>query len=125
MTNIGRTMLTLGMLIIGVAICGTTFAADDIVKVAPNHCKVVLENENVRVIEYTAKAGDKVGMHWHPAHVIYIISGGGKTKFTAEDGKSDEREMKVGTSVWVDEVTHATEHMGKEETRVLIVEMKK
>jgi len=125
MTNIGRTMLTLGMLILATAICSTVFAADDIVKVAPDHCKVVLDNDKVRVIEYTAKPGDKVGMHWHPAHVVYIISGGGKTKFTLENGKTEEREMKAGDSVWVDEVTHATENMGKEETRVLIVEMKK
>lgn len=125
MTNMGRTMLTLGILILTAAFCSTVFAADDIVKVAPDHCKVVLDNDKVRVIEYTAKPGDKVGMHSHPAHVIYVISGGGKTKFTMENGKTDEREMKKGDSMWVDEVTHATEHMGKAETHVLIVEMKK
>ena len=124
MTNIGRTMLTLGMLILATAICSTAFAADDIVKVAPNNCKVLLDNDKVRVIEYTAKPGEKIGMHSHPANVVYLISGGGKTRFTMENGKTEERELKAGDAVWIDAVTHATENIGKEKTLVLLVEMK-
>jgi quercetin dioxygenase-like cupin family protein len=124
MRSIARITLRWSILVFFLAVCSTVFAAEDIVKVAPDHCKVLLDNENVRVIEYTAKPGDKVGMHSHPDHIIYVMKAGGKTKFTNEDGKTSERDLKVGEAIWVDAVTHATESMGTAESRLLIVEMK-
>lgn len=123
MTKIGKTVMGLGILVLAVVFCSAVYAADDLVKVAPQNCKVVMENENVRVIEYTAKVGEKIGMHWHPNHIVYVMSTGGKTKFTGEDGKTVERDMKMGDAVWVDAGSHATEHMA--ESRALIVELKK
>ena len=37
------------------------------VKVAPNKCKVVLDNQYVRVLRWSEVPGDKVPMHEHPA----------------------------------------------------------
>ena len=125
MKSIKRTVLTLGILFFAGAIAGTALAADDIVKVAPENCKVVFENDEVRVIEYTGKPGQKVGMHWHPDHVIYYMSAPGATKFTGEDGKTMERTMKQGEAAFVKAGSHATEHMGPEEIKVLMVELKK
>ena len=45
--------------------------------------------------DYTAKAGDKIAMHSHPAHVVYVLQGG-KTKFTMEDGSVREVDLKAG-----------------------------
>jgi quercetin dioxygenase-like cupin family protein len=118
-------MVTLVLLFFAALISRVVFAAEDIVKVAPANCKVVLENENVRVIEYKAKVGEKVGMHSHPNHIVYILTASGATKFTMEDGKSEVREMKQGEAVWVPATTHATENVGSTDTQVLIVEMKK
>jgi quercetin dioxygenase-like cupin family protein len=92
------------------------------VKIAPNNHKVLLENENVRVIEFTAKAGDKIGMHSHPNHVVYVLSDA-KATFISQDGKSEERSLKAGNAVWVDAVTHATEH--NEAAHAILVELKK
>ena len=122
MTKTKKIMVQLGILVFTVVFCGAIYAADDVVKVSPDHHKVLLENENVRVIEFAAKAGDKIGMHSHPKHVVYVLSGG-KTKFISEDGKSEEREGKTGDTIWMDATAHATEHLT--DIRVIIVELKK
>ena len=102
---------------------GTALAQDPI-KVAPNNFKVLLENDRVRVLEFRSKPGEKIGMHSHPAYITYGISGSGKTKFTAADGTTRERETTVGAATWRDPETHASEYMGTGEVRVLLVELK-
>ena len=97
------------------------YAADDVCAVGPTHCKILKEDAKVRVIDYTAKAGDKVAMHTHPAHVIYVIKGG-TTKFTMPDGSTKEVHMKAGDAVINPAVTHATESVTG--LHVIIVEMK-
>lgn len=86
-------------------------------------CKVVLDNEHVRVIEYNVKAGGKVPMHSHPGSVTYFITGG-KMKTTMPDGKTTEMDRKEGEAVWSDAVTHANENIGGADARVIVVEMK-
>src|SRR5713226_8949051 len=90
--------MILGVLFVTMALCLTaaTGRAQDPVKVAPENFKVLLENDQVRVLEFRGKPGDKIGMHSHPAYLTYIISGSGKTKFTSPDGKTTEQEAKVG-----------------------------
>jgi quercetin dioxygenase-like cupin family protein len=41
--------------------------SQDILKVAPKNCKVLLENDRVRVIRVVTKPGEKIEMHSHPA----------------------------------------------------------
>ena len=100
-----------------------TVAAQDPVKVAPKNYKVLLDNEHVRVLEFNSKAGVKIGMHSHPAYVVYAISGG-KSKSTAPDGKTTEREAKAGSATWNDAETHTSEAMGPGDAHAIIVEMK-
>jgi len=45
--------------------------AQDMVKVAPKNCKVLLDNDRVRVIRVVSKPGEKMEMHSHPAHIVY------------------------------------------------------
>ena len=86
-------------------------------------CKVVLDNDQVRVIEYTVQAGGNIPMHSHPASVTYFISGG-KMKTTLPDGKVTELERKAGEAAWSEPATHANENTGTTESRVIVVEMK-
>ena len=122
MTKTKKIMVQLGILTFALVFCGAVYAAEDVVKVSPDHHKVLLENDDVRVIDFTAKAGDKIGMHSHPKHVVYVLSGG-KSKFISEDGKTQERESKTGDTIWVDATTHSTEH--PTDLHVIIVELKK
>jgi quercetin dioxygenase-like cupin family protein len=121
----GSTQFILGALLtlLVLAFAAPLAQAQDIVKVAPQNCKVVLENERVRVIEVVAKPGEKIPMHSHPAHLLYALSAGKMaTAFT--DGKSATAEIKIGDVRWLDPVTHANENTGTTEIRALVVELK-
>ena len=112
--------LTLGAL----ALCFVGVAparAQDPVQVAPNNFKVLLENDQVRVLDFHSK-GEKVPMHSHPTYLTYDISGSGKTIYTSPDGKTTEREYKPGQTTWNGATTHATQSNG--EIHVLLVELK-
>jgi len=112
-------MLTL--VIGGLAAFGTCAAEEykDGCSVEPKNCKILKEQGKVRVIDYTAKAGDKVGMHSHPAHVVYVLKGG-KTKFTSADGKVTELDAKAGDVFINPPTVHASEHIT--DVHVIIVE---
>ncbi len=107
------------------ALGGTgTLRAQDPVKVAPQHFKVLLENDHVRVLDFRSRAGQKIPMHSHPGYVVYSISGGGKTRFTTPDGKTTEMASRPGQARWRDAETHASEYVGRGEVHVLMVEIK-
>jgi beta-alanine degradation protein BauB len=96
--------------------------ATDLISLAPDHCKLLKENDRLRVYEYTARKGDKVAMHSHPAHVVYLIKAG-KTQFTLQDGtKPKPAELKDGEALINPPVTHAQEHL--EDVRAILVELK-
>ncbi len=99
-----------------------TFAADDICSVSPKNCKVLKETDKIRVIEFTANKGDKIGMHSHPTTVVYVLKAG-NVKFTLEDGTSKETGPgKVGDALINPPVTHSQEHLA--DSSVLLVEIK-
>jgi len=112
-------------LVMGAFAIPSAYAADapavDGCAVAPQHCKILKEDAKVRVVDYTAKKGDKVPMHSHPAHVIYVIEGG-KTKFTMPDGTSKEIDSKPGEAMINPATTHSSDHLT--DIHVIIVEMK-
>jgi len=87
--------------------------------VEPKNCKILKQEGKVRVIDYTAKAGDKVGMHSHPAHVIYVLKGG-KSKFTSPDGTVKELDAKTGDVFINGPTVHSSEHIT--DIHVIIVE---
>jgi len=96
--------------------------ATDLVSLAPDHCKLLKENDRLRVYEYTAKKGDSVGMHSHPPHVVYLIKAG-KTQFMLQDGSTPKPgELKDGAALINPSVTHAQVHL--EDVRAIIVELK-
>ncbi len=112
------TLGTLALCCVGVP----TARAQDPVQVAPNHFKVLLENDQVRVLDFQAKGGEKIPMHSHPAYLTYDISGSGTTKFTSPDGKTTESENKAGRTTWHQPATHASEATA--EVHALLVELK-
>jgi beta-alanine degradation protein BauB len=116
-----RFCLTLGVLALcclGVA----TARAQDPVQVAPNNFTVLLENDEVRVLDFHSKGGEKIPMHSHPAYVTYDISGTGATRFTSPDGKTTESENKAGRTAWHQPATHASEATAP--VHALLVELK-
>jgi quercetin dioxygenase-like cupin family protein len=97
--------------------------AQDVMKVSPETHKVLLENDQVRVLGVRVKPGEKVGLHSHPASVIYYLSDG-KIKFTKPDGKTEERKVKAGAALWSEPSTHVAENVGNAEFREVHIELK-
>jgi quercetin dioxygenase-like cupin family protein len=98
-------------------------AATDLISLAPEHCKLLKENDRLRVYDYSAKQGDQVAMHSHPAHVVYLIKAG-KTQFTLQDGSRPRpAQLKDGDALINPPVTHSQEHL--EDVRAIIVELKR
>ena len=103
-------------------LCATAHAQDP-VKTSPQYYKVLLENDQVRVIEYHLKPGEKEPMHSHPAGVVYVLSGG-KLKFSYPDGRTEEKAAATGETIWRDPITHAVENVGTTEAHAIAVDLK-
>ena len=98
-------------------------AGADPTQVAADNYKVVLENDQIRVLEVTGKAGTKIPMHVHPAYVAYNVTGG-KTTFTDASGKTHESDSKAGDTEWREPEAHAA-LVQSGGSRVLVIELKR
>ena len=123
MRNVRWLILALGLTALGLIVVRGTAAPQDPMKTSPKMYNVLLENDQVRVLEWHAAPGEKEAMHSHPGMVVYVLAGT-KMKFTTPDGKSEERESKAGTATWSEPVTHSGENLGPSEARVLLIELK-
>ena len=115
---IGALMATLAF-----AISSGKTTAQDPVKQSPQYYKVLLENEQVRVLEYRLKPGEKEPMHTHTAGVIYIF-GDAKMRTTYPAGRTEENAGRAGEAHWRNPVTHALENIGSTEAHALAVDLK-
>jgi mannose-6-phosphate isomerase-like protein (cupin superfamily) len=98
--------------------------AQDVVKVAPEHNKIVLENADVRVIENTLGPGEKDAMHTHPAGWYYVTKPG-TMKIVFADGKVATWEAKEGEGGWLrTKAPHTAENVGKTTLVYVLVEVK-
>lgn len=101
----------------------TIAAAQDPVKVDPNHYKVEFENAQVRVLRVKVGPGEKSIMHRHPnAVAIFLTDTNGK--FTFPNGTSEPRTGKAGDVLWTPAITHLPENVGTEPFEVILVELK-
>ena len=85
--------------------------------------KVVMENEQVRVLEYRDLPGEITHQHRHPAFVLYAV-GPFKRKIHLPDGKILMREFKAGDVMYSPEQVHIGENVGTTPTHVIMVELK-
>jgi hypothetical protein len=98
----------------------------DAAKVQPASYRVVLENDSVRVLEFTGRPGMGVcgsGLHSHPAHLTVLLTPA-KVKVT-ENGKTFIAQNKAGDVFWSEATTHETENVSGATIRSLIIELKK
>jgi len=110
-------------------VCLATSAvlAQDVMKVAggPETHKVLLDNDQLRMLDFRIQPGQKVAMHSHPPYTAYCMTDC-KLKFTAPDGTSQIVEPKAGTAIWRGgETKHAAENVGTSECHLVQTELKK
>src|SRR5260370_18087713 len=91
--------------------------------VAAGQYQLVLENDRVRVLSYTSKPGDKVGVHSHPPYVSYYLTDC-KVKTVFPDGRTVEVPRKAGDVLWNEAGTHSLHQNTGAACHIILVEPK-
>ncbi len=82
-----------------------------------------MENEPVRVVQYSLKPGEKDNWHTHPPKSSYVLSE--KLKVFLENGETIMADEKTGIASWMDHVgKHNVENIGSTEVTILLTEIK-
>ncbi len=98
---------------------------------APDHHRVLFENDRVRVLETRIKAGDRAPLHTHRAPtVMYVMSGSAFTRRDEHgtvmlDTRATDPPFVMPPVMWSDfNPAHTLENTGPEDLRVIGVELK-
>jgi quercetin dioxygenase-like cupin family protein len=116
-----RRALFLAMFVLALAV--PTALAQDAVKVDPQHYKVESENAQVRVLRVKYGPHEKSVMHRHP-NAVAIFQTDSHVRFTYPNGKTEERDVKAGQTLWTPAVKHLPENLGDSDMEVILVELK-
>lgn len=91
---------------------------------SPGNFKLLLENDNVRVLQYTLPPGAQDHWHTHPPRVGYVLSGA-KIRVTEADGSHEDYDEKTGDIYWGEfSKLHDTLNTGTTPYVALLVEVK-
>lgn len=102
---------------------GAAKSVMDPVKLDPKHYKVVLDNDQVRVLRVKYGQHEKSVMHEHPASVaVFLTAAHGK--FTMPDGTSQDINSKAHEAIWTDAGKHLPENVGDAPFEVVVIELK-
>lgn len=85
--------------------------------------KVVLDNDKVRAYETTFMPGDVSPNRPRVARVIHYLSAGTLQRIYP-DGKTQDRKVKAGDTVWLTPDTYAVKNTGKTKVMLYGVEVK-
>lgn len=114
--------LKLGLVILFLAF-GMNLYAQDAAKIDPDHYKVELENDQVRVLRIKYNPGEESKMHSHPEGVAVFL-----TEHTAEmkieNGQVMEMGGNAGDVLWVDKAKHQPKNVGAKPFELIQVELK-
>lgn len=107
------------------AAAGSAAAAQDPAKVQPRSYRVVFENAEMRVLEYSSVPGMGVcgaGLHSHPRHLNIALTP--SRVRVAVNGKTFIATNKEGDVWYEPAVTHEAENISGHGVRALMVEFK-
>ena len=97
--------------------------AQDPVKVDAKHYKVMIDNDQVRVLKIHYGAKEKSVMHEHPATVVVFLTDS-KVKFTLPDGSTVDGGGKAGDAQFADAGKHLPQNVGSAALEGVLVELK-
>jgi hypothetical protein len=95
----------------------------DPVATNPGLYSVVLENSEVRVLEYRDRPGDRTQPHEHPDSVMVVLSSFRRRLLDGD--RTQDVELETGMTRWLAAQAHAGENIGNTETHVIFVELKR
>ncbi len=104
----------------------------DSVIAAPEHHKIIFENERVRVLEFRVKPGDFVPVHTHRfPSVSYVLSLGDFLSYDADgnlklDSRTGQSDIQQGGAFWLPAfpAPHSVKNIGEHEMCGIAVELK-
>jgi len=88
--------------------------------------RVILENDKLKVTEYTSTPGKDVcgkGKHYHAPHLSILLTDA-VVRQTTTDGKVQDFDLKAGTTFWSEADTHIAINKGSKPVRAYIIEVK-
>ena len=94
----------------------------DPVETNPDHYKIILENERVRVLEYRDVPGVKTTLHQHPDSVMYTLSSFRRRLYMGEIQR--DVDLEAGSIGWLPAQEHYGENIGDTPTHAVFVELK-
>jgi quercetin dioxygenase-like cupin family protein len=98
--------------------------AIDPVPVSPDRYRVLVDNNDVRVVEYVLRPGERDEWHTRPAKVSYVVSGG-TLRITRADGTSSVADERQATAQLMNTSgRHYATNVGKTPVRVVVTEVK-
>jgi quercetin dioxygenase-like cupin family protein len=95
----------------------------DPINVAPKHCKVEFENDQVRVLRWVVGPHEKVPMHEHPSYVTIFLTDD-YSLYTLPDEKAVEVRVEAGHVSWSPGTKHAAENLSDKLEELIQVELK-
>jgi hypothetical protein len=96
----------------------------DPVPVSPDRYRVLVDNNDVRVVEYVLRPGERDEWHTRPARVSYVMSGG-TLRITRADGTSVVVDERHGTAQLMNTSgRHYTTNVGRTPVRIVLTEVK-
>ncbi len=103
----------------------------DALAAAPNHHKLLLENDRVRVLDTRIAPGDRTPVHTHRWHsVLYVLSWSSFVRYDDQDNVLvDSRKIDAfktpPTVLWSAPIPpHSLENVGETELHIISVELK-
>jgi hypothetical protein len=112
-----------GMFPMAVALAAFAAFAQDVVQLAPDQVKVVVENDHVRVLHFNEPGHSNLPMHSHPAYVTVGFTTD-HSKYTFPDGKTSDQRTKADDVTYSEGVTHAYENLSDGASESVMVELK-
>tara|TARA_Y100000590_G_scaffold439052_1_gene562578 strand:- start:145 stop:852 length:708 start_codon:yes stop_codon:yes gene_type:complete len=93
-------------------------------KVSPDVYKVLLENEDIKILEVTFKPGQSDNMHEHYPATIYIVEGG-KVQVTLPNGSVNEIKSSTGfIGHNPNKARHQVKNIGDNTMKIILFERK-
>ncbi len=94
------------------------------VEVLPETYKFILDNDYIRMLEISAKPGEKDEMHSHPVNAWYAIKGAKLRLYTADEDSKDV-EITPGMAKFQDAAAiHSMENIGDTNLKLITAELK-
>jgi quercetin dioxygenase-like cupin family protein len=91
---------------------------------SPANFKLLLENDQVRVLQYSLPLGARDHWHTHPPRVGHVLSGA-KIRVTQADGSRKDYDEKTGDTYWGEfSPLHDTLNIGTTPYIAVLVEVK-